>query len=75
MLPYENKIAEYCKNTGNHVVYRVTPVFTGVNLVADGVKLEALSVEDDKISFNVFLKNAQPGIEINYTTGKSRKAE
>ena len=74
MLPYENMIANYCKETGNHVVYRVTPVFSGVNLVADGVQMEALSVEDDKISFNVFCENIQPGIEINYLNGDSREA-
>lgn len=74
MLPYENMVADYVKETGNHVMYRVTPVFEGDNLVAKGVQMEALSVEDDGsgISFNVFVFNAQPGIEINYADGTSK---
>ena len=74
MLPFENMVADYVKETGNHVLYRVTPVFRGDNLVADGVQMEALSVEDsgDGISFNVFCYNAQPGIFIDYATGESR---
>lgn len=73
MLPFENMVADYVKETGNHVLYRVTPVFTGDNLVADGVHMEAVSVEDkgDGVSFNVFVYNVQPGITIDYATGKS----
>lgn len=74
MLPFENMVADYIKETGNHVLYRVTPVFSGDNLVADGVQMEALSVEDTGggIRFNVFCYNAQPGIAIDYATGESR---
>lgn len=74
MLPFENMVADYIKETDNHVLYRVTPVFSGDNLVADGVQMEALSVEDrgDGICFNVFCYNAQPGIAIDYATGESR---
>lgn len=77
MLPFENMVADYVKETGNHVLYRVTPVFSGNNLVADGVQMEAMSVEDKGkgISFNVFCYNVQPGVEIDYATGKSRLAE
>lgn len=77
MLPFENMVADYVKETGNHVLYRVTPVFDGNNLVARGVQMEALSVEDDGegISFNVFVYNKQPGVEINYATGESCLAE
>ena len=76
MLPFENKIAEYIEATGNNVMYRVTPVFSGNNLVADGVLLEAYSVEDNGtgISFCVYCYNVQPNIEIDYTTGASRPA-
>lgn len=71
MLPFENMVADYVKETGNHVIYRVTPIFTGDNLVADGVQMEAESVEDngDGILFNVFCYNVQPGIGIDYATG------
>lgn len=74
MLPFENLVADYIKETDNHVLYRVTPVFSGDNLVADGVQMEALSVEDngDGVCFNVFCYNAQPGIFIDYATGESR---
>lgn len=73
MLPFENMVADYIKETGNHVLYRVTPVFVGNELVARGALIEAWSVEDDGdgICFNVFVYNAQPGIEINYATGES----
>lgn len=73
MLPFENMVADYVKETGNHVLYRVTPVFTGDNLVADGVQMEAESVEDsgEGIQFNVFCYNVQPGIGIDYATGES----
>ncbi len=74
MLPFENMIAEYVKETGNHVLYRVTPVFDGNNLLADGVLMEALSMEDKGygICFNVFCYNVEPGVIIDYATGKSR---
>jgi DNA-entry nuclease len=74
MLPFENMVADYVKETKNHVMYRVTPVYTGDNLIADGVKIEAYSVEDrgEGVSFNVFVYNIQPGIIIDYATGESR---
>ena len=74
MLPFENEVAEYIDNTGNHVMYRVTPVFTKNNLVADGVLIEAYSVEDNGrgISFCVYCYNVQPNIVIDYATGSSR---
>ena len=77
MLPFENMVADYDKATGNHVLYRVTPIFTGDNLVADGVEMEALSMEDDGegISFHIFAYNNQPGISINYATGDSTLSE
>ena len=73
MLPYENMIADYVKETGNHVLYRVTPLFHNDNLVASGVLMEALSVEDDGagIQFCVYCPNVQPGIVIDYVTGDS----
>ena len=74
MLPFENMVAEYVKETGNHVMYRVTPIFDGDNLVARGVQMEALSVEDQGagVSFNVYIYNNQPGVEIDYHSGESR---
>lgn len=76
MLPFENKVAEYIKETRNHVLYRVTPIYIGNNLVASGVQMEAKSVEDDGkgICFNVYCYNVQPGIEINYKTGDSKES-
>lgn len=73
MLPFENMIADYIHETGNHVMFRVTPRFEGSNLVAKGVQMEAYSVEDDGngICFNVFCYNVQPGVVINYATGSS----
>lgn len=71
MLPFENLVADYVHETNNHVLYRVTPVFTGDNLVADGVLMEAKSVEDDSVCFCVYCYNVQPGIEIDYATGNS----
>jgi len=73
MEPYESKVAEYIRSSGNHVVYRSTPIFKGDELVARGVHLEAESVEDKGrgISFNIFCYNVQPGIVINYKTGDS----
>lgn len=73
MLPFENMVADYVKETGNHVMYRVTPVFEGNNLVANGVLMEAKSVEDSGkgVLFNVFCYNVQPGVTIDYATGDS----
>lgn len=73
MLPFENMIADYVKETENHVIYRVTPVFSENNLLASGVKLEAKSVEDqgDGICFNVYVYNVQPDIVIDYSNGNS----
>lgn len=76
MLPFENMVADYIRETGNHVAYRVTPVYEGSNLVASGVQIEAYSVEDngEGICFNVYCYNVQPGVVINYSTGESRYA-
>lgn len=73
MLPFENLVADYVKETENHVLYRVTPIFEGDNLVASGVLMEAGSVEDERegICFNVYVYNVQPGIGIDYATGAS----
>lgn len=73
MLPFENMVDDYIEETGNHVMYRVTPIFEGNNLVASGVQIEAYSVEDggDGICFNVYCYNVQPGVVINYATGSS----
>ena len=74
MLPFEIQVADYVKSTGNHVLYRVRPIFKGNDLVARGVQMEALSVEDGGkgISFNVYCYNVQPGIRINYKDGSSQ---
>ena len=71
MLPFENMVDDYVDETGNHVLYRVTPMYEGDNLVASGVQMEAFSVEDngDGIQFNVFVYNIQPGVVIDYATG------
>lgn len=73
MLPFENMVADYIRETGNHVAYRITPIFEGNNLVCSGVQMEAYSIEDDgdSICFNVYCYNVQPGITINYATGES----
>ncbi len=73
MLTFENMIADYVKETNNHVLYRVTPIYNGDNLVAEGVLMEGWSIEDegDGICFNVFCYNVQPGVEIDYATGDS----
>ncbi len=73
MLEFENQVADYVKETNNHVLYRVTPIFEGNNLVASGVQIEASSVEDrcGDICFNVYVYNVQDGIEINYLNGDS----
>ena len=76
MLPFENKIADYIqKHKNNHVLYRVTPIYKGENLIASGVQIEAYSVEDKgkEICFNVYVYNVQPGITINYKTGESKE--
>ena len=76
MLPFENRVANYIdENPNNHVLYRVTPIFEGNNLVATGAQMEAYSVEDNGkgVCFNVFVYNVQPGINIDYATGKSWK--
>lgn len=77
MLDFENKIADYIKDTGNHVLYRVTPIYEDNNLLASGVTIEAKSVEDNGkgILFNVFVYNIQNGIEIDYKTGESSLKE
>ena len=77
MLPFENMVADYVKETGNHVMYRVIPVYDGNNLVANGVTMEAYSVEDqgEGICFYVYVYNVQPGVVIDYATGESQAAE
>lgn len=77
MLPYEVKVAQYVEETGNHVLYRVTPVFEGENLLASGVLMEAYSVEDQGkgITFCIYVYNVQPGIVIDYQNGESKRAE
>ena len=74
MLSFENQIADYVKSTGNHVMYRVTPIFEGDNLVANGVLMEGYSVEDNGagVNFCVYAYNVQPGVDINYATGESK---
>lgn len=77
MLPFENEVADYIKDTGNHVLYEVTPVFKDAELVARGVHMQAMSIEDGGrgVSFNVYCYNAQPGIEIDYQTGDNKPAK
>ena len=75
MEPFENEVADYIRETGNHVMYRATPVFVGEELVARGVLLEAQSIEDDKLQFNVFCYNVQPDVEIDYKTGESKSTK
>lgn len=73
MIPFEDMVADYVKKTNHHVMYRVTPVFEGKNLIASGIQMEAFSVEDHGkgVSYNVYLYNIQPGIKIDYLTGES----
>lgn len=73
MLPFENMVADYIRETGNHVAYRITPIYNGNNLVCSGVQMEAYSIEDsgEGIEFNVYCYNVQPGININYADGSS----
>ncbi len=75
MLPFENRVDDYIETSGNHVMYRVTPIFDGMNYMANGVLMEALSVEDDGkgVEFCIFAYNVQPGIEIDYFTGRNHK--
>ena len=75
MLPFENEVDDYVETTNNHVMYRVTPIYDGYNYVASGVLMEVLSVEDDGrgVQFCVYVYNVQPGIEIDYFTGRNRK--
>jgi len=75
MLKYENKVANYIKETKNHVLYRVTPIFDGNNLLAKGIQMEAYSVEDKGkgIKFNIFIYNVQDGITIDYKNGDSNQ--
>lgn len=77
MLPFENMVDDYIEETGNHVLYRVTPIFKDDELVARGVTMEAWSVEDngEGICFNVYCYNNQPGVEIDYATGKSWESD
>ena len=77
MLPFEDFVAEYVKETGNHVLYRVTPSFEGNNLIASGVQMEAMSVEDggQDVMFNVYCYNVQPGVLIDYETGDNYLGE
>lgn len=77
MIPYENEVADYVKNTGNHVLYRATPIFKKDNKLASGIQLEAYSVEDSGkgVCFNVYCYNVQPGVDINYMNGKNKKAD
>ena len=74
MKPFEVKVAQYVERTGNHVLYRVTPIYEGNNLLANGVQMEAWSVEDNGkgICFNVYCFNVQPGIVIDYKSGESK---
>jgi len=76
MLPFEEGVRSYIKSTGNHVMYRVTPIFKDDELICRGVTMEAYSVEDQGkgICFNIFVYNLQPGVEIDYKTGKSKRA-
>ena len=78
MLPFENKVAEYLKeNKDNHVLYRITPIYEGTNLLASGVQMEAYSIEDSGkgVCFNVYIYNVEPGIKIDYATGNSIKEQ
>ena len=75
MLPFENMVADYIRSTNHHVLYEVTPVFIEDELVARGVQMQAQSIEDNRISFNVFVYNVQPGVAIDYATGDNHSAE
>lgn len=75
MLPFEDQVADYIHSTGNHVLYRVTPIFEGDELVARGVQMEAQSIEDggEGVCFHVYVYNVQPGIVIDYATGENHE--
>ena len=77
MLPFENMVADYVKETNNHVLYRVTPIYTDENLLANGVLMEAESVEDKGtgVAYCVYVYNVQPGVVIDYATGENHAAE
>ena len=77
MLPFENMVADYIKETQNHVAYRITPIYRGNDLLATGVQMEAYSVEDDGdgICFHVFCYNVQPNVNIRYEDGSSSAAK
>lgn len=77
MLPFENLVDDFVEKTNYHVLYRVTPIYRDNNLVADGVLIEAKSVEDNGkgLQFNVFVYNVQEGVAINYATGASKKGK
>lgn len=75
MVYYENLVVNYIKKTDHHVRYRVTPIFKNVELVTRGIRLEAQSIEDDTLSFDVYIFNIQPGYEIHYLTGSSKKSQ
>lgn len=77
MLPFENEVADYVESTSNHVLYRVTPIFQGDELVARGVQMEAWSIEDggEGVCFHVYVYNVQPGVAINYATGENYAEE
>ena len=77
MLPFEDLVADYVRDTGNHVLYRVTPIYDGADLVAGGVRMEGWSVEDNGagVCFDVYCYNVQPGVVIDYADGSSREAE
>lgn len=75
MRQFEDKVAKYINNTNNHVLYRVTPIYEGENLVASGILIEAYSIEDNGkgICFNVYIYNTEDGVDIDYKTGESKK--
>ena len=75
MWDYEEKVLNYIKNTDNHVFYRVTPVFKNKELVARGVEMEAKSIENDEIEFNVYIFNVQDGLTIDYSNGEMKENE
>lgn len=75
MVYYENLVANYIRETDHHVRYRVTPIFKNVELVARGIRMEAQSVEDETVSFDIYIFNVQSGYDINYLTGTSKKSE
>ncbi len=77
MLEYENKVANYIKETNNHVLYRVTPIFKDDNLLASGIEMEALSIEDqgEGIKFNIYIYNVEDGVIIDYKSGDSKEGD